>query len=313
TFNQKYLGDIQVGISLDFIEEQISKEKLFILMMSLGIILLAVGVAVYLGIGFSRPISELVTATHEISEGNLHFRVHIAQNDELGDLGKAFNIMAGDLHKKALMEKSFGSYVSPEILEMILDNPENPWVKGTRNQASVVFTDVRGFTAFSEVTEPEVVVESLNEYFSIGTDVVLEYNGYIDKFIGDAILAVFGVPVSQEDHAMRAVKASFEMQERLMDAAKKKGIELLAKIGIGINSGVVVAGNIGSTKKMEYTVIGDTVNTASRLNGLAGNGEVVISKDTLDRLGGKVKVEALPPAKVKGKTELIEVFKVLKI
>ena len=309
----KPLGVIHVGVSLDFIQEQTAKERMFILLMSVFIVVFGIGVAILMGIGFSRPIKALAAGTKAIGEGNLQHRVHIKRNDELGDLAQAFNFMAADLYKKAIMEKSFGSYVSPEVLDMILENPENPWVKGTRNTATVLFTDVRGFTLFSEGNEPEVVVETLNEYFRIGTEMILEYNGYVDKFIGDAILGVFGVPMAQEDHAYRAVKASFDMQIRLTEAAKKKGIELLGRIGTGINSGVLVAGNIGSAKKMEYTVIGDTVNVASRLNGLAGNGEVIISRATLDMLDGAAKVEAMPPAKVKGKTEPIEVYKVLSI
>src|SRR5262249_27227160 len=133
----------------------------------------------------------------------------------------------------------------------------------------VLFTDIRGFTSFSENREPEQVVEALNQYFEICTRVILDYGGYVDKFIGDAVMGVFGVPVAVENHAERAVRASLHMQRELAEAAKKSGNDVLARVGVGINTGVLVAGNLGSQVKMEYTVIGDSVNTASRLNGLA--------------------------------------------
>jgi adenylate cyclase len=312
-FDNVRLGEIHVGVSLDFIEHQIAEETTFILYLSLILILVAIGIAVILGMGFSRPIVKLAEGSRQIGEGNLQYRVNIVRSDELGDLATAFNSMASDLYKKSMMEKSFGSYVSPEVLELILDNPENPWVKGTRSEATVLFTDMRGFTAFSEATEPELVVESLNKYFTIGTEAILEYGGYIDKFIGDAILGVFGVPISYHDHAMRAVKASFYMQHALKEAAVKQGNELLAKIGIGINSGVLVSGNIGSQKKMEYTVIGDTVNVASRLNGLAGAGEVVLSEEVKKRLDKSIILRKMKPATVKGKTEPIQIYRVIDI
>jgi adenylate cyclase len=197
------------------------------------------------------------------------------------------------------------------VLDMISSHPEDSWLKGTRNEATILFTDVRGFTAYSETRKPEEVVEDLNEYFAIATQAILEQGGYVDKFIGDAVLGVFGVPIPHSDHAERAVRATVAMQEELKKRAPQGNNSLLSKIGIAINSGVVVTGTLGSEVKMEYTVIGDTVNMASRLNRLAGPGEIIITKSVYDQTKQIVDVKALPPQSIMGKAEIVEVFLVL--
>jgi adenylate cyclase len=192
-------------------------------------------------------------------------------------------------------------------------NPENSWLKGVRSNVTVVFTDVRGFTSYSEQHDPEAVVEALNGYFDIATRHIVEHGGYVDKFIGDAVMGVFGVPVAREDHAEQAVRASLSMQEEFARAAAETGNQLLARVGIGINTGFAVSGNIGSQEKMEYTVIGDAVNVASRLNGLAAAGETIISASVRQALGRALSVEPRPAQKVKGKAEPIPVYRVLGI
>jgi adenylate cyclase len=310
TFKNVVLGEVNVGISLDFIRHQIYREGIFIVILSLFIVALGIAIAILISIGFSRPISELVLATHHIGKGDFHYRIDIARKDEFGDLAIAFNYMTLELWKKLRIQQSFGRYVSQEILDMILKNPEESWLKGNRKEVSILFTDVRGFTAYAEHREPEEVVEQLNTYFSIASQTILEYGGYVDKFIGDAVLGVFCVPVTCNDHAEKAVRAAVEMQKRLQE---KGGEGIFSKIGIGINSGMVVAGNLGSQVKMEYTVIGDTVNVASRLNSLAGGGEIIISKSIYDTVCDIITAKHLPPQQVKGKAGLIEAFQVLDI
>jgi adenylate cyclase len=310
TFMKKELGVVHVGVSLDFINALIRKASVSILVLSFFIVLLGISIAVLLGIGFSRPISKLVLATEEIGKGNFHYRLDMVRKDEFGELASAFNFMAQELYNKLLLQKSFGSYVSPEVLDMILSRPEESWLKGTLQEVSILFTDVRGFTAYSENRAPETVVEDLNEYFRIATQFILEQGGYIDKFMGDAVLAVFGAPVPKPDHARRAIQSAWAMQEAFSAQAEKSKNPLLTRVGIAINSGMVVSGNLGSQVKMEYTVIGDNVNVASRLNGLAGPGEIIISQSCYESAGDLVEVEALPPQQLKGKTELTEVYRV---
>jgi adenylate cyclase len=312
-YSKKLLGRVHVGISQDFIVEQIIRESLFIVLISVLLIVLGLFIAIQLAGGFSRPLSELVTATEEIGLGNLNFRIKKIRNDELGDLASAFNFMSGELLKKALMQVSFGKYVGSEVLDLIMANPENAWLKGTRSHVTVLFTDVRGFTSYSENREAEQVVEALNQYFDIATRQIQEHGGYVDKFIGDAVMGVFGVPVAREDHAEQAVRAALTMQQAFAERAKETGNELLNKIGIGINTGYAVSGNIGSQEKLEYTVIGDAVNTASRLNGLAKAGETIISAAVREAISAPMNLEPRPPQKVKGKAEPVSTFLVLSI
>lgn len=311
TFRKKNLGSVSVGVSLDFINEQILRETIYVVLLSLLVIILGVMVSLFMGANFSRPIYDLVLATQEIGLGNLRFKIKKIRNDELGDLASAFNFMSGELLKKALMQESFGKYVGSEVLDMIMADPENAWLKGRLSNASVLFTDIRGFTAYSEGRKPEAVVEALNEYFDIATRHIQEEGGYVDKFIGDAVMGVFGVPIHSKDHAEKAVRAALAMQVEFAEAGKKNKKGVLNQVGIGINAGPVVSGNIGSQDKIEYTVIGDSVNVASRINGLAGSGETVISQSVLDAAGNGLKVHALPPQKVKGKSEALKVYKVM--
>jgi len=154
--------------------------------------------------------------------------------------------------------------------------------------------------------------ESFNEYFRIVTRHILEHGGYIDKFVGDAVLGVFCIPIFEEDHAERAVRAAMGMQQELSSRDDSRN-PLLTRIGIGINSGTLVAGNLGSDTKIEYTVIGDTVNIASRITAIAGPGKVLISKNTLELVADLVTTETLSSQKVKGKSEPVEVYQVLGI
>ena len=311
-FKKKELGKVYVGVSIDFIEKLIHKERLAIIVITIFILLFGSGIALLLGIRFSRPISNLVLATQEIGLGNYQHKIILARNDELGSLATAFNRMGEELWKNALMQKSFGKYIGSEVLEMIMADPESDWLKGHRNEATIVFVDIRGFSSFSEINEPEEIVEKLNEYFEIATQSIQNHGGYVDKFIGDAVLGVFGVPVYHKDHAERAVRSAAHMQKEFLKR-QENGNVLLQAVGIGINSGVVVSGNIGSQDRMEYTVIGDSVNLAAHLYRLANPGEIIISKSVYSKIKEMVQADPLPSQNIKGKTEPVETFKLIRI
>ncbi len=307
---EKNLGQVHVGISLDFIEELVRQERLSVILVTLAVILVGLGVAIGYGFRFSSPISQIVKATDEIARGNYQYRVPMKRNDELGTLGMAFNRMGQELWKNAMTQKSFGKYVGSEVLDLILANPETDWLKGTRNNATIILCDVRGFTAYATEKAPEQVVEALNAYLEIATSTIIKFGGYIDKFIGDAVMGVFGVPVFRKDHVERAVRAALQMQADLQKASQD-GNQLLAAVGISIHTGIVVAGNVGSQTKMEYTVIGDSVNVTARLNPLAGAGEIVVSQQVRDELDALMATQSLGPQTIKGKSEPVEAFKVL--
>jgi adenylate cyclase len=310
-YRDKQLGEVHVGISIDFIEDVIWKETKIILSMTFIILTLGVLIAVSMGIRFSKPISKLVQATHEISRGNFKHKVHFRRKDEFENLAKAFNHMSDELWIKSLMKESFGKYVGQEILELILKSPETKWLDGQKNEATIIFADIRGFTSYSEQTKPEKVIKELNEFFEIATNIILKHNGYVDKFIGDSVLGVFGVPVYHSDHEESALRACMEMQGTFKEMAGEEGNQLLNSVGISINAGLVVSGNIGSQAKMEYTVIGDAVNLASRINGFAKAGEIIIGETIFEKLADKLETIALTPAVIKGKSELIRIYRVL--
>ncbi len=311
-FQGKLLGMVHVGVSLDFIEQLVDREKGPILFMTLLMMTVGLAIAVFLGLRFSRPISQLVAATEAIGKGDYHHRVALNRQDELGNLATAFNRMGEELLRHTLTRQSFGKYVGEDVLEMILADPEKMWLKGHKNDATILFADIRGFTAYAEDREPEVVVDMLNTYFEIATRAILDYGGYVDKFIGDCVLGVFGVPVFRKDHAERAVRAALE----LMDQLRRHSIHgnpLLSSVGIGIHTGLIVSGNIGSQAKMEYTVIGDTVNLASRLSGLADPGEVLVTDVVYERLRALIDVEPAGTRTIRGKIAPVETFRVTAI
>ncbi|TVR28766.1 MAG: adenylate/guanylate cyclase domain-containing protein, partial [Spirochaetaceae bacterium] len=210
----------------------------------------------------------------------------------------------------------FARYLSNELVDTIMQSPELVRPGGDKKQATIFFADIRGYTAFSETREPEYIIEVLNEYFTEAVEIIVNYRGYIDKFIGDAIMAVWGVPlVSEAEDAVNAVSCAVEIQERVRarDRGFFRGPASSLKVGIGLHTGQLVAGNLGSSRRMDYSVIGDTVNVAARLEGVAGAGDVVITEDTRDLIGDRFKLQQLKPVKVKGKAEPIHVFRVLRM
>jgi adenylate cyclase len=220
--------------------------------------------------------------------------------------------MAEGLRKKEIIQDAFGKYVAPEVVDMILKHPDEKWLKGQKLVATVMFADIRGFTSFSENTVPEEVIAFLNNYFTLATEIIFQYDGHVDKFIGDEVMAVFGVLLEHEDHPARAVMAAVALQKELntvnlkLESSGKKPV----KVGIGINVGELIVGNIGSKKRMEYTVIGDTVNIASRLTRLAGPDEIIISDSVYQKVSEVVIVEALDPVMVKGKSAPARIYRV---
>ncbi len=220
--------------------------------------------------------------------------------------------------EKARVRRMFSQYVSPEVLAMMTESSTDlaRLGAGTNEDISVLFSDIRSFTTFSDKTPPEQVVAMLNTHFNYMTEAIFRTRGTIDKFIGDAIMAYWGAPVKLPDHALRAVTAAIDMTKLLTTVnaeLARKGIILDLKIGIGINSGEAIVGNIGSEKKLNFTVIGDTVNLASRLEALNKNygAPIIISEFTYRKLDGKVLCRILDRVKVRGKAEPVLIYEAM--
>jgi adenylate cyclase len=222
------------------------------------------------------------------------------------------NAMAHEkIAQQSLQRSALERFLSPEVVEMVVANPDIR-LGGVNQEVTVLFADIRGFTTMSEEMEPGRVVEILNEYFTRVTDVIFDNGGTLDKYIGDAVMAVFGAPISKGNDAAAAVNSAIQIQRLLVelnrDAAAREWPEL--RVGIGINTGNAIAGNIGSPRRLDYTVVGDTVNTAQRLMTNAAGGQILISESTARKIGKTFDLERLPELKVKGRSEAVPVFRV---
>jgi adenylate cyclase len=214
------------------------------------------------------------------------------------------------------IRKMFSSYVSKRIVDELIRDPSKAKLGGDRKEITVLFSDIRGFTSFSEKHQPEEVVSLLNEYLGAMTNIVFEYEGTLDKFIGDAIMALWGAPVGQPDHAERACRCALTMIEKLKELQKKWANEgkYVIDIGIGINTGGMVVGNMGAEgKKMDYTVIGDNVNLGARLESLTRqyNNHIIISESTYAKVKDIVDAKALGAVTVKGKQLPVVIYDLL--
>jgi len=218
------------------------------------------------------------------------------------------------VEERRVIKDMFARYMSKEVVQNLLETPELIKPGGAMRQATVFFADIRGYTSFSEGKDPQHIITVLNAYFGAAVEIVIKHRGYIDKFIGDCIMAAWGVPLqSEEEDAFHAVSCALEIQQ-LVASEKRKffhGDAEHLKIGIGMHTGPLVAGNLGSSRRMDYSVIGDTVNVAARLEGVAKAGDVIITQNTTDLIGDAFKLKKLKPVNVKGKTEPIPIYRVL--
>lgn len=201
-------------------------------------------------------------------------------------------------------------FLSPDIVNKIMQDPNILSLKGQRKIATVLFSDIRGFTSLSKDMDPEVLVDTLNEYFTRMIAQIFQHKGTLDKLIGDCVMAVFGAPFSSGNDALQAIKAAIDMQKELdcFNTEREQSGKFKLYMGIGINTGEVIAGNLGSEDVMEYTVMGNTVNVASRAQGLAGKGEIIITQSTYDEVQDHVVVEGPMAREVKGINVPINVY-----
>jgi len=213
---------------------------------------------------------------------------------------------------KRFVKELFGRYISPQIAKEIVSRADSGQLQlgGEQREVSVFFADIRGFTRISEQLSPEAVMQMLNTYLSVIADTVIEHSGIVNKFVGDNIMAVWNAPQSQPDHALLAVKAAWEAQQKLAELRQRDNRPIPVQFGIGINTGVAVAGNVGSAGRSEYTVIGDSINTASRICSSTPGDEVWIGPETYNQTKDYIQTEKLEPQQMKGKAEPLTLYKV---
>ena len=218
--------------------------------------------------------------------------------------------------QKTVLRRSFQKYVPHEVVEQLLRNPQEVALGGERRPLSVLFSDIRGFTGLSERMNPEAVVRFLNSYFAVMTPIIYRHGGIVDKFEGDAIMALFGAPIFYPDHAVRAVRAALDMRAALaaMQSQWRAQLQLdrPLRIGVGIATGEAVVGNIGSPERLNYTAVGDTVNLAARLQELTKEfaTDILVDEATYMAAREVVEAEAIPQVQVRGKTQLLTIYRV---
>lgn len=233
-------------------------------------------------------------------------------NKEIGAL-IVFHDLSG-IRKYTSLKNTFSRYVSKQVVDKITDSEEIT-LHGEKREVSLLFSDIRDFTIMAEQLGPTEVVAILNAYFSCMIDVIYKYEGTLDKFMGDGIMCIFGAPIEQPDHALRAARTALAMKKALDDFNKQQVMDErpTLEVGIGINTGDAVVGNVGSEKRLEYTAIGDNVNLAARLQSIATGGQILISESTYNAINSLSTVNKLSPVKVKGKVGDIQIYELVDI
>jgi class 3 adenylate cyclase len=263
---------------------------------------------VFISRSFTKPVYSLLAAINNVKEGNFDARAAVVTEDEIGVLTHEFNEMVKGLKEREVIRDTFGKYVTKDIATAILGQQIN--VTGQIRPCTILMTDIANYSTFSESLSPEEVVKVMNEYFSVVVNIIQRHKGVVNKFMGDAVLAVFNVPLDDPGHAVNAIRAALEIDKVTATQNFGRGGRLVTRIGI--NTGTVVAGNIGSPDRMEYTVIGDDVNIAARLEQLNKQYEtrILVGENTYEMAKDDFSFTQLGAFQLKGKQRSVRVFKV---
>ncbi|MDP3920557.1 MAG: adenylate/guanylate cyclase domain-containing protein [Candidatus Omnitrophota bacterium] len=259
--------------------------------------------------GLSGPVLALLSGTKEIQRGNLDVEVPVRSRDEIGQLTGSFNDMAKGLALKEKYRNMLNLVTDKEVAEQLMSGSIE--LGGETREASILFCDIRNFTQYTRGMDPREVVSFLNEHMTALTNVVYQYHGVVDKFVGDLIMAVFGAPKARGEDVHNAVSCGWQMikeRDRLNKTTKKK-----IEVGIGIATGTVLAGCMGSRDRLNYTVLGERVNLASRLSDKAGAQEILLDQQTRDRLRDVASTELVPGLDLKGFSEPVDAYRLLNI
>ncbi len=293
------IGYSVIGVSEEPVKHAIAVARRKVIYLSLIFLIIGIVVSFIFASTITAPIKKIVTVMKRVGAGNLEERVNISLQDEIGLLANSFNEMIRHLKEKLLMSK----FVSKDTIEMIQKKDNvNIELGGAKKEVTLLFSDIRGFTSFSENHSPEEVINMLNKYLSFQAEIINDNNGAVDKFVGDEVVGVF----KGESSFLNAVKCAMKIQQKILEENKKSNDNI--HIGIGINFGEVVIGNMGSKDRMDYTVIGDNVNIAARLCDVAKPDQILISESVYKKINSSVKIVSSSEISVKGKSERLLVY-----
>ncbi len=257
----------------------------------------------------ARAAEEIEPNVPPRGQVNLSFNISALKDASGSPQGAA--IVVDDLTEKRHLEATramFRRYVSPAVVDRLPANPDLLKLGGKRQEITILFADIRGFTHFSESISPEKLVDVLNQYLSAAADAILREEGTLDKFMGDAVMALFNAPLAQTDHARRAARAAIAMRDAVGQVHRRLPQELRLNYGIGIHTGEAVVGNVGTHQQMNFTAIGDAVNLAKRLQENAAGGQIIVSRATFALIGNDARCKPLAPLKAKGREQVEEVW-----
>jgi len=299
SYAKAHVGSIAVRFSGDEWRSLANRFIASTLLVAVIVILLASIAAYWVATRMSRPLEALAVAARHVADGDFSTRIRIQGNDEISDAGQQFNHMVSELAHKEKLRDAFGRYLNPELVnDMFSENNASPISR--RQPVAILFADMVGFTAFSENNSSEEVVRVLNRYFEVFHRIIDYYGGHVDKYIGDAVMAVFNHPHEDQAHVRHAAMAALAMTLacKQLNAENPQGKPI--DFRVGINHGDAIVGNIGAVERLEYTVIGDTVNVASRMTGLGEGGEVILSESTFRQVGKGLDFDAIGRKTIKG-------------
>lgn len=303
------IGTARAGLSLKDLHGSIRRGKFVFAGITVVFVLLGLVISFALGKLLTRQILVLAAGMDVVSKGDLSRHVKVEAYDEIGRLSESFNHMVEKLQEKLKMEK----YLSQSTLQLISRRGGVDEFKlgGERRHVSVLFSDVRGFTSMSEKLDPEEVVGLLNIYLNLQAEVVYQFGGSVNKFVGDEVMAIF----TDKDSELQAARSAIEMQRfiKALNKARCASGKRQINVGIGVNSGEVILGNMGSERQMDYTVIGDPINVAARLCGAAAPGQIIVSRSVAGALGKDARFTQLGPIQLKGKKDVVEILELLSI
>jgi class 3 adenylate cyclase len=276
--------------------------------LALGLILFGVASSHML-----RLLRTLTTAAGEVSHGNLEVTIPKKRSsDEVGQLANTFETMIGGLKQRDFIRDTFGRYLSQEVVDNLLSSPDGLKLGGELREVTFLVSDLRGFTALSSRMEPDKVIQILNRFLKPMVDIITRYQGTVDEFQGDGILAFFGAPLAAADDPQRAVACAVEMQNALVEINKELAQQGLPELhmGIAINTGEVIVGNIGSEKRTKYGALGTPINTAYRIESYSLSGQVLISSSTYHQIKDVVRVGDTQELQFKGLDEVVQIYDV---
>lgn len=309
------LGRVKLGFSLRGMRSEIRRGVLTNGFLTLAVVLLGMVATHVFAARISRPVETLAGAMRQVRGGNFDARVAVASRDEIGMLADSFNVMAQGLKEREWIKSTFARYVSRQVAEKILAEKKPADFEGELRRVTILFADIRGFTSLAETLRPREVIALLNEYFDAMIRVIFKHEGTLDKFIGDQVMALYGAPLDQDGAEIRAVRTAVEIQEVLaaLNERRARRNQPVVQIGIGINTAEVVAGNVGSEERTEYTVVGDGVNVAQRIESAAVKGQILISESTYQAVEDEVEATPLPDVQVKGRSEPVRLYSVARM